>query len=120
MKTLFKPKGVGDIASMNWFDSYETTPPEPIHFGTGWEFKRPEFGDAFFASDYPVRIMARGAWEPKEDSFGGKRWCKKMRMGQHTITFTEFSRTTVETCPTCGHTEIKSNDKMSFDGENYE
>ena len=86
-------------------DDYETTAPDPKRFGTGWEFKIPEFGEAFFATDYPLRLMGRDWWKPKDSPYGGKRWSKKLWMNTHTV---HFNSTTdrIETCKTCGNAKV--------------
>ena len=83
---------------------YETTIPDPSRFGTGWEFKIPERGEAFFSEDPPLRLLGRDWWEPKKTRYGGRRWSKKVEMVQHTIVIDPI--TTVRSCPTCGESKI--------------
>ena len=78
--------------------------PDPIRFGTGWVFKKPDPEDAFFATDRPLRLMGRGWWKP-DNTYGGRRWSKKMEMPSGVpIYFDEY--TTIETCEKCGNTTI--------------
>jgi hypothetical protein len=57
---------------------YDTIPPDPKKYGKGWEFKVPEMGEEFLASDLPWRRLARCNWEPKKDRFEGKRWSRDL------------------------------------------